>query len=90
MEAFVTPAITALAGCYFLIRNIVYWRDEAKLKCYLESSLKAKPWTAKFGIEKAITLSRKYFLPLGIAASVLILSFGILGLVNAAMQMSQG
>lgn len=86
MEPFVFPVIATLAGGFFLIRNIMHLRDEKKLREYIENSPKAKLWVKKFGVEKTIDLTKRYFLPLGILVSCGLLGVGlwsILSLVGA-------
>ena len=82
MEQYIFPVIITLAGGFFLVRNIIHLRNEEKLREYVENSPKAKLWLKKFGIEKTVSLSKKYFLPLGILISFCLLGFGILSLSN--------
>ncbi|WP_027150377.1 hypothetical protein [Methylobacter tundripaludum] len=77
MEPFIFPVIATLAGSFFLIRNIIHLRDEKKLREYVESSPKAKLWIKKFGLEKTITLTKQYFLPLGILVSCGLIGVGL-------------
>jgi len=70
LEQLILPIILLLAGVYFLIRNVNYFKDESKLRNYLETSPKGKRWVNKFGLEKTVNLSKKYFLPLGIISSI--------------------
>ncbi len=58
----------------------MYFRDEEKLRHYLEASPKARIWVSKLGIEKTVRLSRKVFLPLGCMIAMGLLGFGILNL----------
>jgi len=76
-EQFIIPTILLVAGAYFLIRNISYLRNKSKLINYLESSHKGKLWVKKFGIEKVTRFSYKYFLPIGILISLIMLAFAI-------------
>ena len=82
IEFLILPLICTLGGGYFLLRNISYLRDESKLKIYLESSPKAKLWVQKFGLEKTILLSKKYFLPLGIIVASVLLVIGLWNLIK--------
>jgi hypothetical protein len=77
MEQFTFPVLITLAGSYFLIRNISHIRNEDKLKHYIETSPKAKLWVKKYGEEKIILLTKKYFLPLSILVSLAMLGMGI-------------
>jgi outer membrane lipoprotein-sorting protein len=80
MEQLIFPILVTLAGAYFLIRNIIHIRNEEKIQHYVETSPKARLWVKKYGEEKTIYLTKKYFLPLGILVSALILGMGLLTL----------
>ena len=82
MEPYIFPAIATLAGVFFLIRNIIYFRDDEKLREYIEKSPKAKLWIKKYGTEKTMALTKKIFLPLGILVSCGLLGVGLWGLLN--------
>ena len=73
-------------GIFFFLRNIKMYFNPGALKKYIETSPKASLWREKFGIEKAIKLSKSTFLPLGILVSIvfIVIGFwnGILPLVN--------
>ncbi|MCB0344159.1 MAG: hypothetical protein KDD66_03545 [Bdellovibrionales bacterium] len=83
METIVGPVLLIFAGVCVLYRNISCMRDEGKLRDYLEKSPKAKRWVAKFGIEKTVDLSNKYFLPIGNAVAVGLLGLGLYSLIVA-------
>ncbi|AFM11983.1 hypothetical protein Turpa_1335 [Turneriella parva DSM 21527] len=74
MEHSILPTALILVSSYFLIRNLIHLRNEDKLKAYLQNSPKASLWVKKFGIERTMQLSKRYFLPIGI-----LFSLGILG-----------
>ena len=76
MEKLLFPLLIAIVGALFLIRNISHIRNEQRLREYLANSPKAKLWVNKFGMEKTVELSKKYFLPLGIVISCLMLGVG--------------
>ena len=80
MEPIIIPALLTLAGGYFLIRNIMHLNNEDKLRHYVETSPKAKLWVKKFGEEKTLHLTKKYFLPLGILVSLGLVTVGIISL----------
>ena len=81
-EQVITSIMLITIGGFFLLRNIVFLRDEKKLREYLENSRKGRIWVSKFGVDKTSELSRKYFLPLGIviSAGLLIAGAVILGI----------
>jgi uncharacterized membrane protein YbaN (DUF454 family) len=76
MHPLILPSILVVAGLYFMIRNIKYLRDQPELESYLATSPTGKAWCAKYGQEKTVELSNKYFLPLGIIVSVVMLLVG--------------
>ncbi len=82
MEAYIFPVLAFVAGGYFLFRNISHFRDEGKLRHYVETSPKAKLWVKKFGIEKTVDLSRKIFIPLGILVSCVLIGIGVWAIYN--------
>ena len=65
MEALIISALMTVAGSYFAVRNIQMFRDPEEMAEYIRTSPKAKLWVKKFGEERTIELSRKYFIPLG-------------------------
>jgi hypothetical protein len=69
MEPFIIPSVITLLGGGFLVRNILLMSNEEKLRHYVENNRKSKMWIARYGLEKTVTLTRKYFLPLGILVS---------------------
>lgn len=73
MKEMLFPALWALAGLYFLIKNLILLRNDEKFESYMRTSPKAKLWVEKMGFEKACRLSRKVFLPLGIFVSLVLL-----------------
>ena len=72
-------------GSYFLFRNISLIRSDGKLESYLQTSPKGKAWVNIFGLEKTRNLSKKYFLPLGIAMASVLIIMGLVGTVNLAL-----
>ncbi|MDA3900285.1 MAG: hypothetical protein PF637_07175 [Spirochaetes bacterium] len=77
METYFLPIISIVAGVFFIVRNVIFLRNEGKLRKYLESSPKAKLWVSKFGVEKTVSLSKKIFLPLGCVIGTALLITGI-------------
>ncbi len=84
MHLLIMPAILTLAGTYFLIRNVYYLRNDEALEKYILTTPKAKLWLKKFGQDKTMEYSRKYFLPIGIVVSLALLSMGVWGLWQLA------
>lgn len=84
-EQQISSLMLVAIGGFFLLRNIMFYRDEEKFKAYLENSRKAKFWISKFGFEKTEALSKKYFLPLGILIAAIILLAGIFGLTGKSL-----
>lgn len=82
MEPSIFPVIATLAGIFFLIRNSIYFRDEEKLREYIQRSPKAKLWIKKYGVEKTMSFTKKIFLPFGIVVSCGLLGVGLWGLLN--------
>lgn len=82
MEALLFPILIILAGAFFLVRNVILLRDDAKLLSYVQTSPKAKLWVRKYGIDRTVEMSKKYFLPLGLLVSATLLAVGIWSLVR--------
>ena len=76
MHPLIIPSILLIGGLYFLVRNIKYLRDQSELESYLATSPAGKAWLKKFGREKTIELSKKYFLPLGIVMAIVMIGIG--------------
>jgi hypothetical protein len=66
---------TGIVGLYFSVKALV---DPAFARKYVETSPKVWLWRKYFGAEKALIMTRKIFLPLGIVIS---LGFIILGII---------
>jgi hypothetical protein len=77
MIQMIYPILMTLIGTFFLYRNIVLLRDEAKLHEFLNSNLKAKFWVNKLGLEKTVKLARNIFLPIGTLLSIAIIVTGV-------------
>jgi len=77
MEVFAIPALLTLAGLFFTIRNISHLKSEEKLIRYLETSPKGKLWVERFGMEKTMNLTKKYFLPIGTVISIAMFCYGL-------------
>ena len=77
MEIYLFPVFSAVAGGFFLFRNINLLRNEDKLRQYLITSPKSKLWVSKLGLEKTVSLSRRIFLPLGCVAASILLIVGL-------------
>jgi hypothetical protein len=74
MENIVFLIIT-LVICYIgishLIRNIWMYKDEWKLKKYIEENPKWAFLRNKYWVDKAVKITKKYFLPLWTFMSIL-------------------
>jgi hypothetical protein len=81
IQLYVLTAFCIFGGLYFLIRNIKYLKNEDDFKAYLSTSPKGKAWVSKYGMEKTIELSKKYFLPLGCLISLLLLGVGVRNII---------
>lgn len=77
MEPILFPVLATLAGAYFLARNIRLIRDGAKLQTYIQTSPKAKLWVSKYGSDRTVELTKKYFLPLGLVMSAGLVGIGL-------------
>ncbi len=80
IDPLLLAVLMTLAGGFFLVRNIYYLRNHEALEKYILTTPKAKPWLKKFGQEKTMEFSKKYFMPGGIVISVALLLMGLLGL----------
>lgn len=69
-------------GLFFLLRNFSLLKNDDKLKTFLESNRKARFWINKFGIERTIGFSKRYFLPLGILVSMSFVILGVWGIYS--------
>ncbi|MEJ2032594.1 MAG: hypothetical protein P8Y63_06060 [Deltaproteobacteria bacterium] len=76
MEQLIFPVVLTLAGAFFLVRNMILLRNEAKLANYIQTSPKAKLWVRKYGVDKTIELSKNLFLPLGMVVSTIMFCSG--------------
>lgn len=77
MELYILTAAAFCGGLYFLIRNVLMMRDEAKLIAYLQTSPKGKAWVALYGMEETIKKCKKVFLPLGSLIGCALLIVGV-------------
>jgi len=82
IQAYIFIAISILAGGYFLIRNINFYRNEAKLKEYLQTSPKGIAWVQKYGMEKSLEHARKMLIPLGCLAGLGLMGVGTWNLLK--------
>ncbi|MGJ8641757.1 MAG: hypothetical protein ACSHYA_20370 [Opitutaceae bacterium] len=81
MNEYLVPTLCILAGAYFLTRNVTYLFNESKFEAYMKTSPKAKLWVDRMGFEKACHLTKRVFLPLGIAVSAGLLGVGAFNLL---------
>ena len=65
-----------IVGIFYLYKIIRSYKNPEYLKKYIETSPKARIWRKQFGVEKAIVITRKYFLPLGLAVSIGLIGYG--------------
>lgn len=82
MEDLILSILLTLIGSYFLFRNAVQFRDENKLRAYLETSPKARLWVNRLGMEKTVSLSKFLFIPLGIVISIVLIGTGLCGIAS--------
>lgn len=73
MHLLFIPTIIFVGGWYFLFRNIRCLNDQTKLEGLLTKSLTVKYCAVKFGNEKTIELSKKYFLPAGVIVAIIMI-----------------
>ena len=64
-----------IIGLYFSIKALV---DPAFARKHVETSPKVWLWRKLYGTEKALVMTKKIFLPLGIVISLCLLIIGIL------------
>lgn len=64
-----------IIGLFFSIKALV---DPAFARKHVETSPKVWLWRKYFGTEKALIMTRKIFLPLGIVISLVLIILGIL------------
>jgi hypothetical protein len=86
VQAFIFPALALAAGACFLFRNISYYRHEHRLIHFLETSPKAGLWVSRFGLERTLIWTKKYFLPLGCLVSLCLIVVGLKGLYTVLPQ----
>lgn len=77
----VLTAVCLFGGLYFFIRNVRMLMNETRLLDYLNTSPKGKAWIAKFGLEKTVSLSKKYFIPVGCVVSLALFGIGVRNLI---------
>ncbi len=65
---------TGIVGLFFSIQALV---DPAFARRHVETSPKVWLWRKHFGTERALIMTRKMFLPLGIAISLGLIILGI-------------
>lgn len=61
--------ILILAGLVLTARNVLHARDPNRLRAYVETSPKAALWRSLLGVERAVLLTQRVFLPLGLLLS---------------------
>lgn len=66
---------TGIVGLFFSIKAHI---DPAFARNYVETSPKVWLWRKHFGTEKALAMTKRIFLPLGIVISLGLIIFGIL------------
>ena len=66
---------TGIVGLFFSIKALV---DPAFARKHVETSPKVWLWRRHFGVEKALTITKKIFLPLGIVISLGLMVLGII------------
>ena len=76
MYQLLIPAMLLVGGIYSLVRNIRFLKDQAKLEKHLKVNPAGKRWVKYFGQEKALHLSRKYFVPIGIVVALAMIWIG--------------
>ncbi|MGD2248329.1 MAG: hypothetical protein PVF58_07960 [Candidatus Methanofastidiosia archaeon] len=69
---------TGIVGLFFCIKALL---DPAFARKHVETSPKVWLWRKYFGTEKALIMTQKIFLPLGIVISVGLIIFGIVVIV---------
>lgn len=77
MKTYIHSIVYLAAGIGFLIRNIIYIRDEDKLQNYLRKSYKGRLWVKKLGMVRTLYLCKKIFLPLGSIVSLGLIAAGL-------------
>lgn len=77
MEPWLIGVGCILLSGYLLVRNVRLLRDEVLLRKYLQESPKAKLWVGQLGLERTLTLTKRLFIPLGIAVSAVLFSSGV-------------
>ena len=68
--------IILIVGIISLIRVARSYSNNEYLRNYIETSPKAIIWRNKFGVEKAMDITKKVFLPIGLVVSLALISFG--------------
>ena len=76
MRPLIASIFLFAGGIYYFVRNNRYLKDQSKLEAYLATNPSGKLWVSRFGQEKTVELSKKYFLPLGKVIAVIMVGFG--------------
>ena len=76
MHPLIIPVICTLAGAYFLLKNTLLLRDEARLNEFLNKDPRGRFWSKKLGTDRMMGLTKKVLLPLGMMVSLALLLVG--------------
>ena len=76
MEPLILSLLLVGGGIYFGFRNLRLLRNEVALREYMQRSPKAILWVRKYGLDGATKMARESFIPLGLAISAGMVTFG--------------
>ncbi len=81
MASTVVTAACLTAGAYFFIRNLRMLMDEGRLRDHLTTRPSGQAWVGKFGLERAVSLNKKLFLPAGCVIALVVFGVGVRALI---------
>lgn len=81
-ESVISGTLLIAVGIIDMFYAIKFLTNPTFAMKYIKESPKAWLWGKLFGVEKAIKVTRKIFAPLGIVLGILLITVGIVMLVN--------
>jgi hypothetical protein len=81
MDKVLTSLFMILAGGVDLYYATKFLRNKGFAEEYVKTSPKAAIWRKIFGVEKAVSITKKIFAPIGIMLGILLVLWGIINLI---------
>ncbi len=82
MHPLIIPTICLLAGIYFFVRNIRLLMDQDRLAQFLATDPRGQFWAKRIGEERMFSISKNFFLPIGLVVSFILFSIGAWSLLQ--------